>query len=268
MSGTSELGLDFLDDGEESNDSEVSAELTQAEANLRKAQCYRDLMSCSFFENGDAVSQSVDAEMRAFAKHRMAVLLGVTKPPMVEAPASFSPEHVKVLSSIAARILENPAILANVLGSGGQTRKRTVAPRPVPATPRAVGRRAPQEEQTQQEPRLVTRPAAPAPPPAVPAKAVIPADESVITRDGRTFKVRWREIESQDDIPPGMEGFKKGSQWYKLVYQDITPSPKPDGIPMPSPTAVAALSMMKSAESFAMQGGRVGSLAFRLGAVS
>ena len=103
-----------VDDADEvleemSREEAESAQLSEVEVRLEKANCYRVLLQDSMFSDYTPATSEVEAEIRTFIQKRLRVLMGIEQD--TSGPSgTFSKEEVSALKHLASRVIsKNPA---------------------------------------------------------------------------------------------------------------------------------------------------------------
>jgi len=137
---------------------EVDQLMGEAERRFEKAQYYQSLLRQPFFDDLTQTSEEVMDEIRGFIRERLSILLGITPEAQKskQVVSDFSPDELKVLKQVAARILKKPEL--------GEIRPQVHAA--TPPTKVAVRPAQPQKTSAKPQPK--------APPKASPKPTVAP----------------------------------------------------------------------------------------------
>lgn len=127
-------GEDFVQQflGEQEKNEQEEKEMSEVELRLEEANWYRALLSNSLFNSGGPIAEKVEAEVRAFVKSRLRILLGLEAEKKAQAPV-FSDAEVLALRGLAARITGNkpPQVIQQKVQPQVNQARAPVAPKAV-----------------------------------------------------------------------------------------------------------------------------------------
>lgn len=204
-------------------ETEIDAELTEAEERLAKAQLYKQFITGSIFDGNGPGVKEVSDEFRTFARRQLQILLGVV--PKVD-ESHFSEDEVKILKVFIGRILQNPKLMEQPKPNQPQSKPSSKLSSPVvqqaaskppaapPKKPQLRSRQVP-EEAVAPKPTITpaSKPASKLVAQAQPPKQVkssptkpgsqsttVPADEAVIEDGGTRYKIRYVDMPNIDEF--------------------------------------------------------------------
>jgi|SRR6185312_9582088 len=144
---------DDLDDFDE----EIDEEMSEAEQRINLAGYYRILAKGGIFKDGSEAARIVDAEVRAFARERMALLLNLSSAPKAKVDLPFTEDQINVLQWLADRYVEKARASQNVAPLAPPTQPvapqvtKPAAPAITPLVPPQNAQRAPAKPQAQRQ---------------------------------------------------------------------------------------------------------------------
>lgn len=200
----------------------IDEHMSEVEKRLEVASYYRMLLNDSLFTDASAAGRTVEAEVRAFIKERLAVLLNIKapRPEPVEAKLPFNHDQVQALIALANKVIGKPGLIETAPAPARAPAVRRVETVPQPqssSTPAVRQRRGPAQSQ-------------PAIPAAVPAPK--PAPKPAARKPGER---RYSEHTKED-------GTK--------VKLDVTGQVRsPTSLPMPTGPALAAITAARAQEN-------------------
>jgi hypothetical protein len=266
---------------------------------------YKQFLTGRVFEgSNDNLTLEVENEFRDFAAKRLNALLGFAE---VKSESQFTDVEVKVLKILAQNTLGNAKVRTAVTKQE-QPASVAAAPRPVARVqpppkapvraqqrpqlrPRQLPedvrpqqfshRQPPQRQQPQrrnpppqpQQRRPPQQPPRPQPRPANQAAVLqpnqLPADQTRVEIDGKTYLVHWKqmspsefgpEVEQKlERVPPGRNirlpngirvAHTAGGEYYKVLFRDLSKQKtSPTRAPMPSMDQMATISAMRASEA-------------------
>lgn len=118
---------------------EIAQLMSEAEQRFAKASYYQSLIANHpFTEDYTTTAMEVAAEIQSFCRDRLTMLLGLkpeaARPPVPQAKPLFDEDEVKVLRSVAARLLKKPDVLTPVAPPAPVVHKvQGPTPKPAPA---------------------------------------------------------------------------------------------------------------------------------------
>lgn len=92
-----------LEDDILEQEEQLDEELAEAEHRFNLGSYYRQLAKGGIFKDGTEAAKIVDAEVRAFARERMAILLNLSTAPKPKIEMPFSDRQIEVLQVLADR---------------------------------------------------------------------------------------------------------------------------------------------------------------------
>lgn len=231
---------------------EIDEVMSEAEKRFEVAQYYKLLLQDSLFQNQTDASERVEAEIRAFIKERLGVLLGVKS--ASNSASGFSPEQVSVLTSFADLGEDAPEMLKSLMGRIFKKMDKKVKVKEEPAL-RTVKEPVKPALRKVEEPRLRNttdnRAMADQPKPRgrPPKNMKLPIPEQY--KNDPTLKIEGNKIYVQARTTDGQPLWEKVDNETRPLYKDITPAARPTGTikPIPIPRGDAlAMTMQQSAQ--------------------
>lgn len=201
----------------------IDEHMSEVEKRLEVASYYRMLLNDSLFTDATAAGRTVEAEVRAFIRERLAVLLNIkpARPEPVEVKSPFSDVQIQALQALANKVIGKPALIEPVKAAA-------LAPRPP-----AVRRVETPQPQSSTAPALRQRQAPATPVATASAKPVTPTKSKPGAR--KPFERRYSEHTKED-------GTK--------VRLDVTGQVRsPASLPMPTGAALSAVTAARAQEN-------------------
>lgn len=130
--------VDDLDEELSEQEEILDEELAEAEHRFNLGSYYRQLAKGGIFKDSSEAAKIVDAEVRAFARERMAVLLNLSTAPKPQAELPFNEDQIAVLQWLADRYREKQQQAAS------QPTVQSPAPPAKPLPPQAAKPSMPQ----------------------------------------------------------------------------------------------------------------------------
>ena len=256
--------------------SEIDQQMSEAERRLSKALLYKQWIGGSLFD-GDAteLTREVEAEIGAFVKERLGVLLGCTlvKQVQQEVPVEqqFTPLEVKLLKLLTNHMASIPKV-KNFISKEAPASLAPPVVKPAPVNPTIKLRQQPEAIKPVQKTALV-KPQKPWVKTPV-KKDILPQDNEVFQEGGKRYKAKWApmapgefgpeveeklvELSPNQHITLPLKGRGGGIQIYKATETDYFKVLRLDvtqqirnkttvGIPMPIDNAAMAAATAMSA---------------------
>jgi hypothetical protein len=219
-------------------------EIDEVQKRFRKAEAYNEVAEMELFgDDEEAEKYEVEAEIRAFAKERMRVYLGMqpdtrgSTPVPVAVELPFTDQQIQVLASWADGLIQRPQLLAAATAAPTRGRPAESTPTPAQPAPAAMapvrqpaaaepgkrGRGRPPGTGKNQRAAATQQPTPPAP--SLPKK--LPVGAEIDPQTGRPYL----EVETIDE---------KGNAVVKRI--DVKDQATPQGAqPLPWPTGHSPL---------------------------
>jgi hypothetical protein len=272
----------------------IDTQMSEAEHRLSKALLYKQWIGGSLFE-GDStdLTREVEAEISAFVKERLGVLLGCAPKPVepVKVESQFTPIEAKFLKLFATQTLtQKPklrvaleATLGRELGAATDSLKPqpTPAPKPAPVKPTVRPRQQPEASRPVPQAKPQARPQqAPTRPQAKSLKNdILPQDNEIVTEGGKKYRVKWEQMSPDSygakveqlltELPAnqhirlpkpgqgaGVQVYKvTDTDYFKILRLDVTPQVKNvQSVPMPASMEAATAMQAGAAISMLSKG--------------
>lgn len=142
---------------------EENPELADVDLRLETADYYRAILKQDFFDAESQAAQIVDAEIRAFIRERLEILLGL-RSPRAQDVQQFEEAEVQALKIVAAKVLGKPALAEQVKSAPPIVKKMATpsqAPRPLPRPKPQAKKISPPLPAPSTKPRVKPQPPAP-----------------------------------------------------------------------------------------------------------
>ncbi len=232
------------------DDDDVSDELAEAERRLQKAQYYKQIAQFGVVEeDGTQDAAEVNAEVKTWARQRIAALLGVARPevvaPKLELP--FTPQQVAVLIKLAER-----AMAMGLVGSPTVEPQVKKIQAPVGPQVRKVQTKS-QQVKTETKPAPKPQAAAPAPPapgkkkPLKPQKNTDGEIEYETIPTGEVFRDKDKQLYKFVDNPNFDPSVKNSKPRSKIkVTNQVRPI---NALPMPQDSQMSAITAAQAMET-------------------
>lgn len=234
-------------------------QMSEVELRLKKASYYRTLLDDRLFTgDDDQIALDIEKEVRQFARMRLGVLLNLSAE--TTAASLFSTQEVEALKGLAAAFTVQEVTVLKTLAAKVLSRPGLITPKAEPPAPKAPPAPPPKpalrKRETPEAPKAPPKKTVVKSTPKTNPKAALqkgggppPPDGTLLEEGGRTYKVRWFEVEPGYEPPPGVGKVVQGNSVFKVLKMDITRQKSAEALPMPTGYQMEQVSAMRAAQA-------------------